>query len=78
MPLWAIEAIKSAALLAIQPIFMALVRSLLNPKFIINSLLDLAEIAAKHTETEFDDLKLSELKKLLQADMEAQEAATKK
>jgi len=65
-----IEAAKLAALAAMRPIFMALISSLLNPKFLLGCLIDLAEILVKHTETEFDDAKLAELKVLLKDDLE--------
>lgn len=67
-----IEAAKIAALSAMRPIFMSLISGLLNPKFLMSALMDLAEMAAKHTETQFDDEKLKEFRKLVEADLDKQ------
>lgn len=69
MLIWAIEAVKIAALAAMKPLFISLISSLLSPKFLLKTFMDLAEILAKHTATDFDDKRLEDLKELLKDDL---------
>ncbi len=68
---WALEALKVAALAAIRPLFMALISSLLSPKFILKCFIEMAQKLVERTDTKFDDEMLESLKKSMQEDLEA-------
>ena len=67
---WAIEALKLAAFAAIKPLFMALINSLLSPKFLLKTFIQIAEMLVKHTETKFDDEMLASIKVSMQEDLD--------
>jgi len=67
---WAIEAFKIAALAAIRPLFMALLSSLLSPKFLLKCFIQMAEMIVARTETKVDDKFLEDLKASLQEDLD--------
>lgn len=67
---WALEALKVVAFAAVKPLFMALISSLFNPKFLLKCFVELGEKLASHTDTDFDDKLVSDLKESLKTDLD--------
>ena len=65
-----IDGIKVAALAAMKPLFLALIRSLFNPRYLLKVFFQLGEAIVKHSGTAFAEEDLAELKKLMQADLD--------
>jgi len=60
----------TAASEAIKPVVRSLIKSVINPKFLLDLIVEAAEALAGLTETEFDDRRVQEIKVMIQADIE--------
>lgn len=70
MAFFLIEAGKFVLASMLKPLFVKLLGSMANPKFLLQTFIDIAEELVKHTETKFDDKILENLKEAIKEDMD--------